>query len=879
METIKKLSYFILFIIFSVSVFGLTPQGNSNFRSYYNISNVLQMSSDSYCLGGLCITNWTGVTSICGSNEVLNGDSNCVSLTTLGNNTWNKTLADTLYYPLSGNPDSFLTSESDSIAIGLMEGNDSVWSSTYNDSYLTSESDSLAISLMNGNDTIWSSTYNSSYLTAETDSIAISIITGNASAWLSTYNSSYLTIETDPLWSGNQSLIAFLNNDVVFYDVLPNTTLTYDLGSPTQRWNNTYTGYLSGDDAQFSGDVEILGDLNVTDFHVKNIWVINMIATGNLTGDYIIGNGSYLTDVNYTETDAIAISLITGNASAWLSTYNDSYLTSESDSLAISLMEGNASAWLSTYNNSYLTSESDSLAISLMEGNDSVWSSTYNSSYLTSESDPYYYSNPLSYYNTSTLPTVSGNTSWNETLADTLYYPLSGNPDSFLTEESDTLAIGLMEGNDSVWSSTYNESYLTAETDSIAIGLMEGNASAWLSTYNDSYLTAETDSIAIGLMEGNDSVWSSTYNDSYLTSETDSIAIGLMEGNASAWLSTYNDSYLTAETDSIAIGLMEGNASAWLSTYNDSYLTAETDSIAIGLMEGNDSVWSSTYNDSYLTAETDSIAIGLMEGNDSVWSSTYNDSYLTSESDTLAISLMNGNDSAWSSTYNSTYDLWSYNQTEQSNSYTDDVVSGINNLSLSDIETNLGNWSGDKSDYYTSTQINDLNGTYGASELGGYNADEFLVTTEEGNLNVNSSDFWDGLDTEADLTPSSFLTAGDYISYTADTLNVDNQGILDASTINASQVANFDIACPTGYFAQVINMSNESVTCVIESTGFTTDQNAELNTTGSPTFVNVTAAVLYNNLFILNETANMCIVSNGTNIIISNNYTGIDCSG
>jgi len=89
-----------------------------------------------------------------------------------------------------------------------MEGNDSVWSSTYNDSYLTSETDSIAIGLMEGNDSVWSSTYNDTYLTAETDSNYFS----NPLAY---YNTStipaYLTAETDPLWSGNESTV--MRND------------------------------------------------------------------------------------------------------------------------------------------------------------------------------------------------------------------------------------------------------------------------------------------------------------------------------------------------------------------------------------------------------------------------------------------------------------------------------------------------------------------------------------------------------------------------------------------------------------------------------------------------------------------------------------------
>ena len=57
----------------------------------------------------------------------------------------------------------------------------------------------------------------------------------------------------------------------------------------------------------------------------------------------------------------------------------------------------------------------------------------------------------------------------------------------------------------------------------------------------------------------------------------------------------------------------------------------------------------------------------------------------------------------------------------------------------------------------------------------------YIKTADENNLNVNSSDYWDDLNSESDLTPSNFLTAGDYLSYSGNTLNVDNSGILGSA--------------------------------------------------------------------------------------------------
>jgi len=90
-----------------------------------------------------------------------------------------------------------------------------------------------------------------------------------------------------------------------------------------------------------------------------------------------------------------------------------------------------------------------------------------------------------------------------------------------------------------------------------------------------------------------------------------------------------------------------------------------------------------------------------------------------------------------------------------------------------------------------------------------------LDSSDEGDLNVNSSNYWDNLNTPSDLTPSIFLIAGNYLGYTGDTLNVLNQALFDDSTINASQVENFDIAGANDYYyANIVNMSDESITYV-----------------------------------------------------------------
>ena len=102
--------------------------------------------------------------------------------------------------------------------------------------------------------------------------------------------------------SGNMTLGEF-----ILSDLLPNPTLTLDLGSGANRWDWIYVRNISADYGNFLYDVDIDGGLNVeninatsmnvTNMTIKNMWVINTIASGNVTADYFFGNGSQLTDL------------------------------------------------------------------------------------------------------------------------------------------------------------------------------------------------------------------------------------------------------------------------------------------------------------------------------------------------------------------------------------------------------------------------------------------------------------------------------------------------------------------------------------------------------------------------------------------------------
>ncbi|MDI3476923.1 MAG: hypothetical protein PWQ59_448 [Thermoanaerobacterium sp.] len=110
--------------------------------------------------------------------------------------------------------------------------------------------------------------------------------------------------------------------------------------------------------------------------------------------------------------------------------------------------------------------------------------------------------------------------------------------------------------------------------------------------------------------------------------------------------------------------------------------------------------------------------------------------------------------------------------------------------------------------------------------------DTFIFRNEESELNVNSSGFWDNLDSESDLTPSNFLTAGDYLLYNGNIINVNASAILgSANDLDSSgnvaddshyhgnstitnldwdKLQNYPVACPENTF---LTQLGDSITC------------------------------------------------------------------
>jgi len=95
------------------------------------------------------------------------------------------------------------------------------------------------------------------------------------------------------------STLTVLNNSNFSGSLYPMDTLTYNVGAPDYRWNGIYAGFYSGDNANFSGDVNALGYVNASTYYGSGITLdgINISdSVINVTGDFTgyAMNTSYL---------------------------------------------------------------------------------------------------------------------------------------------------------------------------------------------------------------------------------------------------------------------------------------------------------------------------------------------------------------------------------------------------------------------------------------------------------------------------------------------------------------------------------------------------------------------------------------------------------
>jgi len=134
----------------------------------------------------------------------------------------------------------------------------------------------------------------------------------NDLGWITSYT------ETDPTFNAN--LTSGFGTHL-----FPITTLTYDLGSGANRWRWLYVQNISADygdfayDVNIDGDLQVDGSMNVTNMTIKNMWVVNMISTGNITtSEWFNGKYNWTTGDTWNSFDG---STLTFNESKFATTY------------------------------------------------------------------------------------------------------------------------------------------------------------------------------------------------------------------------------------------------------------------------------------------------------------------------------------------------------------------------------------------------------------------------------------------------------------------------------------------------------------------------------------------------------------------------------
>ncbi|MBU0760253.1 MAG: hypothetical protein KJ858_01015, partial [Nanoarchaeota archaeon] len=302
----------------------------------------------------------------------------------------------------------------------------------------------------------------------------------------------------------------------------------------------------------------------------------------------------------------------------------------------------------------------------------------------------------LDFYNKSEVDDLvagagGGNSSFNQSLTDTLYYSIS-NPSNFINETTgqvfnDTTLIltvnsslwNYINSNEASWLSTYNETYdakagtgncpagqVVVNTTSSGVQCAIPTAVETEPAWNGNY------SIFTGLI--NNGSYLSTYNFTYnawaynQTTPAEAYTDSVVSANNASWLSTYNATYAGSV-----------NNASYLSTYNATY-----DAKVSGNSSWNQSLAGSLYagvqwNYNQTTPFTDWLSTFAYNYNQTTPAITYADNINTSLSS--RIDGISEENSSWNqSLANSLYAgvQWNYNQTTPAQTYTDSVVSANN---------------------------------------------------------------------------------------------------------------------------------------------------------------------------------------------------------
>lgn len=327
------------------------------------------------------------------------GDGSLITgISGTANDSFNQSLTDTLYAPIGAGSDnsSWNQSLADTLYSAIIWGyNQTQGAMTYTDE-------------VNASQTSWIEATFIKIANFFTTSDITNMIEGNKSEIFTTADSNYSNLttwvssqgylttysESDPAWTGNMSNVSTLSK------------------CPSGQFIVNLTSY-GVDCATDAGDISaVYGDMP---------WLFNGSTSGiaNLTFNDTL--------MNETIDMKVTAGLATKDECSEISGCVVGALTTETDSAALSAIAGNESAWLSTYNSTYDAKVTDN----------ETWSQSLASTLYAD------------------ISVTGDNTTWNQALADTLYSPLgvAGDNESFNQSLTDSLYASIsVTGDNSTWS-------------------------------------------------------------------------------------------------------------------------------------------------------------------------------------------------------------------------------------------------------------------------------------------------------------------------------------------------------------------------------------------------------------------------------------------
>lgn len=446
------LKYIILMLILTTSVLAITPQASSNYRNHYNITNVNYFNAS--------------IIQILGHDVCLDDGTNCY---------FNQSLTDTLYYPKNLNPLNYYNDST--FPFGIISGN---LTSNGNSSWNQSYANTLYYNIDNP-----FGYYNSSNF-AESDPLAIqnaSDTLGNGFLFKSGYNATlnmsaldarYMSGGVRVYWFTNQTNTAGTKNMTLTQPTSSMTIITQQLNDVSEH---EVVSFIT--QKQSAPVFYVAG--------MRYIYLATSVADAGRTVEwkarvYLCENYNEVTDTCGTLTSYTNSTSFTDDSTGMGVSILD-YYVANIYSLNISnrfmvkiyvkkITGGNTAAHLYVDDGSYSRIQVPSPIGSTDLSNYYTKQEVYN----MSESDVKYYpknSNPLGYYNSSTLPPAGAETDplWqnNATLFANKYNSTNF-PWATITGNAST-------GGNSSW----NESY------AYTLFLNKTSEANYLSTFNSTY--------------------------------------------------------------------------------------------------------------------------------------------------------------------------------------------------------------------------------------------------------------------------------------------------------------------------------------------------------------------------------------------------------